>query len=196
MMIDGNATYYGNNNARIGTGQVSGNVLSSSSTSISAVAQSDLAHVTAPPPEPVNPIERVSGAWIPVVAIGVGLVLTVVWMFSSSGADRGLLRSNTGFYILLTCGAPLLIWFLISAVIAAIFTWLDTSSRKATEAMNKKNLQQYEMKRAAQQKALAVWNQLYYCHRDDIIFLPGTKYTAAPKDTISLCYTLAQQKPR
>jgi hypothetical protein len=55
-------------------------------------------------------------------------------------------------------------------------------------------MRQYELEYAAQQKALAVWNQLYYCHRDDIVFLPSTKYTAAPKDTISLCYTVAQKK--
>lgn len=183
--IDGSTTYY-SNSARVGSGQVSGSVLSSSSTSISAVAQSDLARVTAPPPEPQKPMKRISGAWIwiPIVALGGGLLITVAWMFNVSIGNNPLV----------VCGTPLLVWSLISGVIFAILTRLNEPSFEATEAKNIENTQQYILEYAAQQEALAVWNQLYYCHRDDIVFLPGTKYIVAPKDTMSLCYTLAQQK--
>lgn len=102
-------------------------------------------------------------------------------------------RVGTG-QVLIVCGTPLLILFIAVFVITAILTWLDKPSSKATEARNEESMRQYRLEHSAQQKALAIWNQLYYCHRDDIVYMPGTKYTAAPKDTVALCYTLAQQK--
>jgi hypothetical protein len=44
--------------------------------------------------------------------------------------------------------------------------------------------------------AREMWAQLYYCEQDDVIYLPGQKRSASPRDLREFCLSAASKEQR
>jgi flagellar basal body-associated protein FliL/predicted RNA-binding Zn-ribbon protein involved in translation (DUF1610 family) len=133
---------------------------------VKTVQTSDIARRLAPPPPPPT-VQSKSGKKNSL------LVLSIIVMFIGIVL---LFKSN-------------FVWGIIFALIAVggFFLW-HSSRRKAQE---KARQQQSSTNNAYQQwqQAISRWEKLYYCGRDDIIFIPGEITSAAVSDMLTYIHT-------
>jgi len=154
---------------------------------------SELAKRLLPPPKPtINdtvPVNTSNKAIILALLtsiIGGGCLLLSFFVFFSSFSET---QPNIG---------KALIYIFISLVIIGLAVLLfnsaqnERNSNKAieAEAANKSRelqIQKYEWERKWN-LAMQRWNQLYYCARDDCVFLPGTNTCAHINDMVGYLY--------
>jgi predicted RNA-binding Zn-ribbon protein involved in translation (DUF1610 family)/flagellar basal body-associated protein FliL len=81
------------------------------------------------------------------------------------------------------------VWGIIFALIAIVGFFLWRSSRR--KAQEKTMQQQSDINNGYQKwkQAISRWDNLYYCGRDDIIFIPGEKTSASVSDMLIYIYT-------
>jgi hypothetical protein len=140
-----------------------------------------------PPPPPTKPTSR------PIVVLLIfAIILAVVGVCGFIFAVMGYISSTSSYYqsgalsssviTALVCGfTP----FLVSVGMFVLWYFLR---KKDQERLR---LEQSAINDAYQrwQQARARWEKLYYCGRDDIVFIPGEKTSATVADMIAYLYT-------
>jgi len=72
------------------------------------------------------------------------------------------------------------LFFLALGAILAVLAIISLASGKMK--------QQSDAEQRQYQRALAKWNTLYYCYRDDIVFVPGESSFASPEQMHAFLY--------
>jgi hypothetical protein len=142
--------------------------------SLQGVMVSKQATRLAPPAEPKKPqglhwFIWVVGLLVVVACGGTGSLVTAFSAIAESSARNPGLA--TGFSSLITCGFPL-------AVFVGLFILHNN--------LKKKDISRHEVEFAAWQAKMSVWDKLYYCARDDIVFDPEIGETAKPESIATL----------
>lgn len=175
---------------------------------------SELAKHLAPPEEPAplppprllntNVDPRTSrGALIAAIIMGAAgffsLIITIITLFSLTGSPE----EDTVLGASVVCGCPTLL--LIGASLLLFLLAVPRQNRRNAEkraaaeaqshelAIKNGELQaQYTVENARHkqqwQNAMQCWNQLYYCSRDDCVFLPGKNSSAPVTEMIEYVY--------
>ncbi|MBG0788298.1 MAG: hypothetical protein H0S79_24680 [Anaerolineaceae bacterium] len=155
------STSTGSTQYRTSDGTRAGNSTTSSSTVSRSLHQSDLAKMLRPPTAPVKKdlVNELSGAGIFIfVAIG-GFIFEA--LFQSGGC------------------------YLIPAIVSSLIAVGIIISAFASKG---KNEEKYQEEFAAYQKALYVWEHLYYCHKHDLVFMEGHKEWESVENAQEACY--------
>jgi hypothetical protein len=168
--------------ALVESGTVAGRYSTTAGTHISAVTLSAKASQLARPREPTY-----KGSW---GCFSVFFVLFLLfWGFAPivtvlAEAGSGHMTSDSPSEIAGSLGITALV-----GVFFFFFVWLIVHNKSKT---NQKRRTQYERDKAEYARALITWNSLYYCERDDVVFLPGKAGACLPASQISgLLYSFA-----
>jgi hypothetical protein len=157
---------------------------------VQTIQASDLARKLAPPPPPTKPASRpivilLLFAIILAVAGVCGFMLAITGFTSFYSYDQtGAISSSIIMTLIMTlvCG---FVPFLASAGMFVLWHSLRKKEqdriRQEQSAINDANLKW--------QQARSRWEILYYCGRDDIVFIPGEKTSATVADMIAYLYT-------
>ena len=144
---------------------------------VTTVQTSDLARRLAPPPRPLASAGKNTKTKLvlslAILVLIVGLVITCV-LSSSSGSSQ----SNSPTTVVFCGGIPF-------AVAIGLFVFWYTLYRKDKAKIQ----QQQSILDQRWKQATARWQKLYYCGRDDIIFIPGEKTSAQVSDINSYIYS-------
>lgn len=176
----GREEFYNRERRYRGSGTISGVAHSSSTTLLTAKEESELARRLAAPPKPSEPTlaqpgfgglgDKIYGAFAIVFClVGIGLL-----------ADGGALMGGVGCVLGLIVG---------SLVAVAIENLVFREKRREAQTEYDKRMKEFPHKLAAWERASARWDALYYCYRDDIVFVPGEGEYARPEDVIGYCYS-------
>jgi hypothetical protein len=157
-----------------------GDAYSSSRTAIDAKQQSELAKKVSLPEKPHKPHQPSGSA--PMVAIVVtGVIALCIGPYVGSQLD------NTGVNLWVQIGGCFGSVLLVVVVGGFIASGLSHPTGDA--------VQQYQQQLSAYEKELDEWNmayqrweKMYYCYRDDVIFIPGEEMVVASDQTFQLCY--------
>jgi len=199
--ISGKQDYYTQQDRYAGHGDLSGTIQSQSSTNINTTQQSRLAQKLASPAEPSLPAEPnfksslLSGfpEW---VSIGLGVVIWFLIIMLMLAIFPGVADGSFWTALLMTCvGAPLLAGLVLGILAMVIeFIWnrskFPAEKRQEMIAIYQRELQEYEQVAFPRwEKAMSRWNDMYYCRRCDVVYVPGDDIKPqSPDKTLDLCY--------
>lgn len=201
----GKQNFYTQENAwkktKIGEGKISGDTYGSSSESINAVQQSNLAQKLMPPDKPTPPTRPTFVSWPSLISSGgvgiiTGLAAVVV---SFIVIIIFLLNSPPGYFLVGLLAnfiiAPLIglvVGIVASVTLGKLANELDhpASTRWRMEQEYEMALKQYhEHQLPSWESAMRRWNSMFYCRRCDVVFVPGDEvYFTDPDNVISLAY--------
>ena len=110
-------------------------------------------------------------------ALGGGILLAFLGCCGLSGAlsSMSMGDSTTG-----TLGVIAGLFLIALGAILSILAIISLASGKTR--------QQSDAEQRQYQRALAKWNTLYYCYRDDIVFVPGESSFASPEQLHAFLY--------
>lgn len=180
--IAGDHQYYSRTSDYVGRGESAGKIHTSSVTSINTVEASDLAKKVARPPRPSDP--ALPGSSVPEWFLVVSMVISGIIAYLSVEATYSLHKS-------------VLLGFVIGIVVFGVFVMLVAflGGKAGFDERYKKSQVEYEVQKRQFARAIAEWEEankrwekMYYCYRDDVIFVPGEELTARPSDTTRFCY--------
>jgi len=112
----------------------------------SGSSQTALSSLLSPPAQPTY---SSSSGWLPLAPFGFGLLL-----------------------LILLPEVPAIVW----AVIIALCVWPSVALYRYTKRKNALNYAQFNDQMLPWQRAMAKWEDLFYCHRCDGVFLPGQSF--------------------
>ncbi len=147
--------------------------------SLSGSATSSLAQLLAQPSEPNKPVGfGIAWLYLWVVGIVIGTVISFVPITIFLGIVKIIgLDINPGVFT----------FFGVISQWVGIFIAFGWLIRKDKEKKAKKEVI-YLKEKFLWEKAIAKWNQLYYCHKHDIVFDPENGETCAPNSLIKFRY--------
>ena len=169
----GTSNYYQTyDGKRIGTSR------SSSSSSSFSVNQSQLAKNFIPPNKPIKSES------------GCAVILGIITFVAS-----GLLTGWIIFDLMYLQGflSTTAIVFSFIGLFILIYGASIYSIMALTKGENAKKDEEFENKMVIYEKAMFVWEHLYYCHKHDIVFLEGQKDYFPVKQTLEACYILGNE---
>lgn len=179
--LSGSQRHYARGTGYVGDSELSGKAYSTSSTLIDATEQSNLAKRLSPPSKPQEPIlERPGsqgrvGEVLGSFFIGAISLLAAGWL-----ADRwGIIGGIVGFI-----GGAIIAGFLLGLIYELVFG----GRRKEAERQFEIDKEKYAKDVVAWEQASRRWETMYYCYRDDVIFVPGENRAETPDHLIDLCY--------
>jgi transcription elongation factor Elf1 len=158
------------------SGKHVGDSFATSTTNLSSVQQSKLAQKLAHPAPPRKPLYS---GWNPgwVVYVIVGFLVLAVLVPISEEIGEGLLVE-----ILINCGGGLIL------TIAGVLGLASLVNRLAkTDAKEALKNEKYQAELAVFNNAKAKWDDLFYCHKHDIVYLPGRKDHAPSAEVWKAC---------
>lgn len=198
--ISGKQDYYTQQDRYVGHGDLSGTIQSNSSTNIKATQQSRLAQKLSPPTKPSLPTEPdfetsfLSG-FPEGIGIGIGIV---AWILISSllfAIFPGVKNSSATGILMVCLGGPILTGIVLGIIAVLIETaWnriqFPAEKRQNMAALYQRELQEYEQVEFPRwEKAMNRWNDMYYCRRCDVVYVPGDDVKPqSPDKTLDLCY--------
>lgn len=177
-------------NKYLGKGNVSGTALSESSTFVSEKAQSDLARKLSPPQKPSEPeLQHIGfGHWY---EEHVGCWLTFILACIGCGIGGALSDSTAWAVVGFIAGAAL------AGLLSVMFEdFVFKDSREKAQKEFDLKIESFPQQLANWESAYRIWNQVYYCHRDDVVFMPGEQQCVEPNQIIRLCYELIEENPK
>lgn len=131
----------------------------------------------APPTEPQ--LNGGLGCLLPVLnvvlvsALAAGVLFTTYFLYQLQVNTEPLFQGRT-----VTQSGNLIIMFGLMGVVCFIIGLVGLFKANLTERRNKRRyLTEYNQEKAVWDRAMKVWNRLYYCERDDVIFDPSTGRT-------------------
>lgn len=199
--ISGKQDYYTQQDRYVGHGDLSGTIRSHSSTDINTTQQSRLAQKLAPPPEPPIPAEpnfesSVLSGFPEWIGIGLGIVIWFLIIAVLVAIFPGLMKSSLWTALLMVCiGAPLLAGLVLGVLTSVIeFIWnrikFPAEKRQEIIALHQRELQEHKQVTFPRwEKAMNRWNNMYYCRRCDVVYVPGDDIKPQnPDKTLDLCY--------
>lgn len=199
--ISGKQDYYTKQDRYAGHGDLSGTIQSQSSTNINMTQQSRLAQKLAPPPEPLLPPKpnfkgSLFSGFPEWASIGLGIVIWFLIIMLLLAIFPGLAEGSFWTALLTACvGAPLLaglVLGILASVIGSIWNRIKFPAEKRQEmtALYQRELQEYEQVEFPRwEKAMNRWNDMYYCRRCDVVYVPGDDVKPqSPDKTLDLCY--------
>lgn len=176
----GSQRHYAQKGGYVGSSELSGKAYSASSTLINATEQSNLAKRLSPPREPQEPeLNRPGfGEWYSNAVGTVGLVVSIaglLWLAKPWGVIGGIVGVIGGMVVSVT------LFFLFESLVFG-------SSRKRAKEQFEIEKQKYARDILAWEKAEQRWETMYYCYRDDVVFVPGENAAVTPNHLIAFCY--------
>lgn len=136
----------------------------------SGTQQSNLASYLTPPPQP-----KVEGACFRYLLLfPAGLIFL-----------GGLVTIGQGFVLGDFHPLAFLLTFVFLLIPSGLVVfWVIISGRKK----KKESERQYQSEMPRWNKAMSCWQQTYYCHRDDVVFLQGTQESVPTQNLMDLLY--------
>jgi len=178
--LAGSQRHYAQGTGYVGSSELSGKAYSASSTLIDATEQSELAKKLASPRKPKEPVLKRPGFgdWFSSAFGVVGLVAAIAGA-TFLAEPWGIIGGIVGFI-----GGMVIAVFLAIQFDSLVFG----ESRKKAEKQFEIEKDKYSKDILAWEKAKQRWETMYYCYRDDIVFVPGENETAIPDQLIGFCY--------
>jgi hypothetical protein len=141
---------------------------------------SDLAKRLEPPRKPSPATEPRGGASSAVLVIGIvlallGLILAVIGVcpmlgiFGATSAEEAII---TGLGTGVVCILPPIVLAGIGILLIVVGTKRRKLSKERHQVAVSEARNNSEQAERIWQKAMERWNELYYCHRDDCVFIP------------------------
>jgi len=166
------------------------NAYSTATTNSYQKSQSSLAKkltLPDPPDEPKVGSYAANGCWSwgvgAIVFVGVSILLLRIDAYNS------LFDSIGGGFV--ACG----LWIFVAAIATGIaFALVDYASNQAndTKGKFKTAMDNYQNELQAYLRVQYQWNELYYCHKHDVVYTPKLRKAVPVDQAISACYTWAK----
>lgn len=141
-----------------------------------SIHQNELAKYLSKPREPQKPS---SVAWFP-GCWTMAILAVAVYFFVSRIVDELPARIFDNDIALIAAGIVLfglVFWGLMKLV----------NSLKKSDEKDRKANQDYENRLADYKAGLPVWDKLYYCHKHDVVFIPGSKDSERKEQAWQAC---------
>jgi hypothetical protein len=153
-----------------------------------SVSHTELASALASPQKPTQPFRR---GWS-------GVFPNFHWNCAGSILGLMIVGAMCSFPLFFTTYRenPLLIFVPVSIILfaAIILTrWAWMSSRRETKTLNEAQAD-YPLQVEAWKRALERWEQLYYCHRDDGVFIPAQTQLIPVNEMRAFLYSSVKKK--
>jgi len=178
--LAGSQRHHAQGTGYVGSSELSGKAYSASSTLIDATEQSELAKKLASPRKPKAPeLERPEvDDWF-IAMFGVVALVPAIAGAALLAKPWGIIGGIVGFIVGIAISG-----FLVIQFASPIFDERREKAEKQFEIEKEKHGKDI----LAWKKAKQRWETMYYCYRDDIIFVPGENETAIPDQLIGFCY--------
>jgi predicted RNA-binding Zn-ribbon protein involved in translation (DUF1610 family) len=185
--IKGKEEYYTRDRKYAGKGDISGNASTTSTTRIETREQSELATLVSPPPRPAAPEVPKFGLFerFDFLKIMVMLIFGVLGALLAEVVDQNNEYVATAFFV-------------VAAGLAAVgYSRLRPGAKSGgsfSKGRMKKEMafaeahQLYKEEVSSWEEAMQRWEGMYFCHRDDVVFVPGEYNFVRPGDVISYSY--------
>lgn len=182
--ITGDQTHYNSDRKHVGNSDVAGIAHSTSKTSIQSLEQTSLAKTLAPPLEPIKPQK-------PLIGIFDGVDKLKFFVSLVGGIIPGLFLADFIFF-------QIYINDFVNSVlmlgVITFFAWLTNkyfkkfvrgnnpyvSVEKRKNEEYKNQVRRFEINYAVWEAKHIQWKKAYYCHRDDVVFLPYKSNAVEP----------------
>jgi hypothetical protein len=160
---------------------------SSSSSYIDTTEQSELAKKIECPPIPPRPSEpSKDNPLLETIIIGIfsllGLCVSVYTGMEFYEYSKSFL------HLFLGCIVGLILTVLVGGLAIGIPLALLTQPSQEQKQAYQEQIILYEKHLAKWKQASQKWEQMFYCYRDDVVFLPGESGTVQPDKTVQFCY--------
>jgi len=163
----GTIATYGRTNVYNRDFEYTGNAYSSSSTQVNTVARTELTQKLSPPQRPNQPIKPSDD--VGTIEIVIGLIIsTLILCVIAFSIDSWL-------WMGVSCIA-------VPAVIGVLIGWLTLPKSQEREERYQLMMKEYLEILPQWEKMHKQWEQMYYCYRDDVVFIPGRETYAKPDD--------------
>lgn len=174
----GTGTIYQDN-----SGRPVGSIQQANTSHSSSFNQSNLAKKLSVPSPPFKPVKGVFGSTV-VIVISIILYLPIMGMIGNFDSESFISQ------IFLNCCVSYSLSLLLTFIGWKIIRMI-TGKEEEEEAKE----QEYQKQLRKFEKAKECWNNLYYCHRHDIVFLQGSKEYASSDITWAACENWTQNTP-
>ena len=185
--IKGKEEYYTRDRKYVGKGDISGNASTTSTTRTETQEQSDLAARVSAPPRPAAPEVPKLGLFERFDF----LKIMVMLIFGVVGALLAEVVDQNNEYVAMA-------FFVIAAGLAAVGYSRLRPGAKSDGSFSKRRMQkekayaeaqqQYKEDTALWEAAMQRWNTVYFCHRDDVVFVPGEPSSVPPSQLVPFVY--------
>jgi hypothetical protein len=181
--INGNQRHYVQKVGYVGSSTISGNAFSKSSTEIYVTEQTTLVKKLSLAPMPQEPVLKKIGMskWFVWIFLIIG---TLVWTIIAENADFLSPIDNIYEVVIVIVAMFFFGRFLSRTLDRTLFEPQRINASKQYSLDESK----YEVDISAWKAAKERWNKMYYCHRDDVIFIPGENSLGTPEQLEALCF--------
>lgn len=185
--IRGKEEYYTRDRKYAGKGDISGNASTTSITRIETQEQSALAARVSPPPRPAAPEAPKLGLFerFDFLKIMLMLIAGVLGALLAEIVDSNNEYLATAFFV-------------VAAGLAAFGYARLRPGAKLTGSFSKRRMQkekafaevqeQHKEDIALWEAAMLRWETVYFCHRDDVVFIPGEPSSVPPSQLVPFLY--------
>lgn len=190
--VSGQQTHY-SQGSKLGNSDFSGTTFNSSSGYINTTQRSTLAGRLSPPQRPKSPSQpslSVSTSCLGFIVGVITFILLLVWAFKTPGSGPMNFFVAVLFFLALF-GIPIFVGMKVSQMESAYKERSDEHQEKSRRLWKKYNsdLAQYKKSVARWEKAISRWNDMYYCRRCDVAYLPNDNTTPVSVGEMNaLCY--------
>jgi hypothetical protein len=159
----------------------------SSSGYINVTEQSELAKKVSRPIMPPKPSEPKSdNPLAEKIMIG---VVSILGLCAGPYAGSQLYENGASFiWQILGCLGGMLLAGLVGGIIIGLPLMLLAQPSQEQKLAYQEQLRIHEQHLAKWKRASERWEQMYYCYRDDVVFIPGESETIHPSNTVQFCY--------
>jgi DNA-directed RNA polymerase subunit M/transcription elongation factor TFIIS len=181
--LAGDQRHYVQQVGYVGSSTISGNAYSKSSTEINVTEQTALVKKLSLSPIPQEPVLQKIGIskWFVWIFLIVG---SIIWTILAEHAD--FLSPIDNIYEVVIV---IVVMFFFGRFLSRTLdrTLFEPQRIKASKqySLDKST---YDAEFSAWKAAKERWNKMYYCHRDDVIFIPGENVLGTPEQLEALCF--------
>lgn len=148
----------------------------------SSTQQNELARLLSKPRSPKKPSSKV---WFPSIWIIVIVAIAVYYGMNNLVDEMPYITWTSDIFFFAAC---LVVFVLIIWGLTSMVNFLNKSKEKDRNAQ-----QEYQVGLADYQAGLMAWNELYYCHKHDIVFIPGSKEYEVKEKSWQACVKWGQE---
>ena len=185
--LDGKQRHYDNKRDHIGDSNISANIYTSNKTLVNYTETSDLVKKISSPQAPIKPTKEVLGFGLSIFRLFIAFfVFFISLKLLTSLSDNIHFLMRLGSFV--NIAIILISLYFVYKVSKFIREKIVEPEKQRVDEEYLEKERMFEKKYKDWERATSRWNAMYYCYRDDVVFIPGIDDSSSPEDVINFCY--------